>query len=131
MKYINKIDENFVRIFAFKYAHKYLTTDKVTVTKNSNFYEIIFILNDEQFKNHFEKKVIVNDFEAHSLSAFEEAIWSRAWRVALYKEFGDKYLEDLQNHINKEHEKTYKKKLSETSQLIKKIKDGKYDGYVK
>jgi hypothetical protein len=76
-------------------------------------------------------RILINDFGAYSIEAFHDEVACRAWRVIMFKKFGDKYLVDLKDNINKELERKYKKKLTETDQLIKKIKDGKYDGFVK
>ena len=130
-KYINKIDENFVRGFALKYGKKYLKTDRIAIVKEKNYYEVVFVTKKEGQNDYTQVRINVHDYVANSLSSFDKAMFTRAWRVALYKKFGDEYLQDLKMALNKTIEEEYKKQLRATDKIINKIKDGVFDEIVK
>lgn len=124
MKYIENIDEKFVQDFAVKFFKEYFKSEKVSVSRGLNCWQIVGYV-EKDVKYPHDVSIALYDFGAYSRNTYALAQAGKAWQVALYKKFGDAYLKDLKEDMSAQIIKEMKKKMKEVDAKIEKIKNGK------
>ena len=126
MKYVDRIDNQFVRTFAEKFFKKYYNCEHVSISKRPNYWQIVGIM-DNNSKAHNDIVVNLYDFHVSSISTSALALASKHWQVAMYKNFGDEYLSDLKEDMSSAIMQRANQKIKDLDNTIQKIKDGHFD----
>jgi len=124
MKYLNKIDEEFVREFAENFFKMAYTNEKpIEIKKCDDCWAIRRIVCAEIFKKY--AYIYLFDYNVESSGIGYPQSISTIWRTKLYEKFGEEYLNDLKTDLKQKIDEQYKKSLEKMDSEILNVKQGK------
>lgn len=119
MNYIDLIDEKFVIDFAKENLKDVYFENTISANKYG-YMSSEWVVSGRAKKYNASLDISFSDFKAVADGETQSAKISKLWCVALYKKFGNKYMEDLENAKMSELNAKYK---NEKKQLEKELKE--------